>query len=367
MNGLLRIFKPTSRDSISHMVKRYLHLFEAHDIDILQIPRLISQIRYEDLGSSKQLLTALTPMVIDATAELFGVRTEWLEGQDDRVYNLLWARKYPKRFLSQFASALAPGIPEPWFPLRVLTTSMDLDRQAPYSQLLTPVIVEVTGTVGDQTLYRCRVYGDYYDWTDSASRIELKALVLLAFRHTNTPIPLFKVTNEEMEAFTDGSAIPSIVWRRALLSNPSLEDFVLSFENSVVAKETDELPDVLSYLEAQGLSDFRFRAPDPAIPVESKHDITPEDVSVVSPAPEQKTSSGKRKIQKDQWSTIVSGAQAVWAQDPTVTYSAMIQRLKRMPHLKASALSESAIHKHIRTVAPPEVRGKPGRKSKQSI
>lgn len=348
------------------MVERFDYVFKAHNIDISQIPRLIPEIAYEDLESHKKLLASLTPSVIDTIAQLFGVRSEWLEGQDDRVYNLLWARKYPKRFLSQFALPLAPGIPKPWFPLRVLTTSMDLDRQAPYSQLLAPVIVEVTGTVGDDTLYRCRIYGDYYDWTDSASRIELKALILLAFRHTNTPVPLFKVTNEEMEALTDGSAIPSILWRRGLLSNPSLEDFVLSSDNSVVAKETDELPDVLSYIESQGLSDFRFRAPEPAMPVEPKHEMTSEDVSVGTQAPEQKAASGKRQIQKDQWANIVGGAQTIWARDPTVTYSAMIQELKQMPHLKASALSESAIHKHIRTVAPPEVRGKPGRKSKQS-
>jgi hypothetical protein len=365
MNGLLKIFKPLSKDSISRMVERYLHLFEAHDLDISKIPRLIPQIRYDALGSSKQLLTALTPMVIDATAQLFGVRPEWLEGQDGRVYNLLWARKYPKTFLSQFASALALGGQEHCFPLRVLTTSLDLDRQAPCSQLLVPVIVETTGTVGEDILYRCQVYGDYYDWTDSSSRIELKAVALLIHRHSPSPIPLFLVTPEEMERFTNGLAIPSLVWRRGLITNPSLEDFILSSAQSGVAKETDELPAVLSYLEAQGLSNFTFHVTFPSSQVEPERDKTAEDTRV-TPLPEQKSYLGKRQTQKDQWWDIVRAAQTVWAQEPTVTYSAMIQRLRRMPHLKASALSESAIHKHIRPVAPSEVRGKPGRKPKQS-
>lgn len=364
MDALRKLFKPKPRDSINLIAERFRHVFEAHDIDVSQIPRLIPQVRYEDLQSSERLLNALTPEVIDATAQLFGVRIEWLQGQDDRVYELLWARKYPKTFLSQFAQALASGNQDTWFPLRVLTTSMDLDRQARFQQYLVPVIVETTGAVGEDFLHRCHVYGDYYDWTDSASRIELKALSLLAYRHLNKPIPLFKVTPEEMERFTDGLAIPSVVWRSSPITNPSLEDFILSSEQSRVAKETDELPDVRSYLEAQGLSDFTFKTPPPPSPYEPKEATAPQEAPVVTPASEKKSSLGKRQAQKVQWAAIVSAAQVIWAEEPTATYVVVIRRLKRMPLLKASALSDSAIQKHLRPIAPPEVRGKPGRKSK---
>ena len=366
MDALRKLFKPRSKESINRMAERFQHVFEAHNIDASQIPRLIPQIKYEDLESPKQLLAALTPKVIDATAQLFGVRPEWLEGQDDRVYNLLWARKYPKTFLMQFALALAPGTQEPWFPLRILTTAMDLDRQAPFSQLLVPVIVETTGSVGEDVLYRCQVYGDYYDWTDSSSRIELKALALLVHRHLKTSIPLFRVTPDEMEHITEGVVIPSVVWRRGIITNPSLEDFILSLQQSVVAKETDELPAVLSYLDAQGLSDFKFETPHPSIPDKPEDEATSEDVPVPTLASGKKSTPGKREVQKEQWAAIVGAAQALWAQEPKVTYTAMIFRLQRMTHLKASALGESAIRKHIRDVASSEVRGKPGRKSKQS-
>lgn len=366
MQALRKLFNPQSKDLTDLIVKRFQLVFEAHNINVSQIPRLIPQIKYQDLESAQQLLAALTPKIIDATAELFGVRAEWLEGQDNRVYNPLSARKYPKIFLSQFAAALGKSSQKSWFPLRFLTTSMSLDRQAPFSQLLVPVIVETTKTVGEDILYRCRVFGDQYNWTDLSTRIELKAIALLVFRHTNTPIPLYLVTPDELEQITSGKVIPSIVWRSSFITTPSLEDYVLNFKASAVAKEIDELPAVLSYLDAQGLQNFKFIASDSLNLDNAEEKFIPVDEPTLTPAQEKKFSPGKREVQKDQWASIVGASQAIWAQEPRVTYSAMISRLQRMPHLKANALSESAIHKHIRTVAPPEVRGKPGRKSKQS-
>lgn len=366
MDALRRLFKPQSRGAINLMVERFLFVFEAHDIDVSQIPRLVPQLRYEDLESPKQLLAALTPAVIDATAQLFGVRSQWLEGLDDLVYYPFWTRKNPKAFLSLFASASVLGDRTHEFPLRVLATSMDIGLPGTIPQLLLPVIVETVGVAGDDPVHRCHVSGTYYNWADPASRIELKALAWLVYRGLKTPVPLFQVTLDELENFAGGLAIPSVVWRRGLVTDPSLEDYILSLQQSAVAKETDELPAVLSYLDEQGLSDFRFETPNSPILDVPAEETTSKDAPFATPAPDKKPSAGKRQNQKDQWAAIVGAAQAAWAYEPTVTYTAMIGRLQRMPHLKASALGDSAIRKHIRDVAPPGVRDKPGRRSKQS-
>lgn len=348
------------------MAERFLHVFEANKIEASHIPRLIPQIRYDDLESPSKLLPALTPAVIDAAAKLFGVRSQWLEGVDETVYESFWGTRNPRAFLSHFAHAFALDNPEVWFPLRILTTSMRLDRQSPTEQLLLPVIVEVLTRLDDSPIYRCRTCSTYFDWTDPKSRMELKAIALLVYRRLKTPIPLIQVTPEEMERLTDGVVIPAIVLHKVVTTNPSLEDYVVTSEQSRVAKETDELPAVLSYLEAEGLDDSVFATASPISPDVPEKEAAPKDLPDVVPAAEKKPSSGKRQTQKDQWAAIVGAAQAIWAQDPTVTYTAMIQRLQRMPHLKASALGESAIRKHIRAVAPPEVRGKPGRKPQKS-
>ena len=105
---------------------------------------------------------------------------------------------------------------------------MRLDRQSPTEQLLFPVIVEPLKLIGDEQTYRCRTCSTYFDWTDPKSRLELKAIALLVYRHLKTPIPLIQVTPDEMEQFTNGVTIPAVVLRKGVITNPSLEDFVLT-------------------------------------------------------------------------------------------------------------------------------------------
>lgn len=52
---------------------------------------------------------------------------------------------------------------------------------------------------------------------------------------------------------------------------------------------------------------------------------------------------GKRKAQEASWGAIVTAAKTIWAKPPYLTYAEMIQQLKSMPHLKAAALSNSAM------------------------
>ncbi len=281
-----------------------------------------------------------------------------------------WERGNPKHLLTRLA--VAAGTLNAWnglgrFPMRVLTTSMALTPDSSDRQWLLPVIVEPVSDSEDSPAYRCQVCGDYYDWTDSQSRIELKAITWLAWHRLRITVPLFRVSQDEFDRIRGGMAVPTIVLRSGLIAEPSLEDFIQTPEESRVAKEADELPAVLGYLDAEGLRDFAFDAPAVALtPVE-------EAAAPQSPAampeheePQRRSAPGKREVQRAQWAAIVGAAQAMWSQDRTVDFAEMIRRLKSMPHLKANALSDSAIHKHIRVVAPPEVLGKPGRKPTKS-
>jgi hypothetical protein len=352
---------------------RLTRLFAAHDIRANQIPRLLPSIQYEDLESPKTLLPAITPAVIDATAQLFGMRGAWLEGLDDTIYDVHWARRTPERLLSRLGDAIAAkGRERNRFPLRVLTTSMNLDREGQHQQWLVPVIVETVDELGDTLVYRCHVFGNVYDWTLEAARLELKAVTWLVWDQLRTPVPLYQVTPKELEQVSMGQAIPSVLWRRGPISEPSLEDFVLPPEKSRQAKEIDELAKLRAYLDAGRLRECRLEAPSllnrTATPEADATRVT-EDAAPASPEKSTQrapTAPGKRQTHQASWDAIVTAAQTIWAKPPYLSYADMIQRLKSMPHLKATALSSSAIHKHLRAIAPPEVRGKPGRKPKQS-
>lgn len=162
------------RKSANVIAERLTKVFAEHDIPPSQIPRLLPSIQYKDLHSEKTLLTAITPTVIDSVANLFVIRSAWLEGVDDLIYHVHGARGNLKELLSCLGDAIACKCRH--FPLRVLTTSMSLDKQGKHLQLLLPVIVETVNGLGENFVHRCHVFGTRYDWAYEAHRIELKAI-----------------------------------------------------------------------------------------------------------------------------------------------------------------------------------------------
>ena len=350
---------------------RLTSVFEAHNIEANQIPRLLPSIQYKDLNSPKSLLAAITPEVVDATAQMFGIRREWLEGLDDLVYQVNWARGDPRTVLSHLAAGIAArGKARSWFPLRILTTSMKLERASRHQQWLLPVIVETVEELGETLVYRCHVFGNVYDWTSERTRMELKAISWVVHHQLNKPVPLIQVTPRELEQISMGQAVPSALWRNGLISEPSLEDFVLPQAQTMQAKETDELAKLEAYLGASGLKEFRIESPSlidrTAIP-EAEATREAEGATLASPekSPQRvRLTGGKRQTQQASWDSILEAARTLWAEDKTLSIADVIRRVKAMSHLKAGALSDSAIHKRLRAVAPPTVLGKPGRKPK---
>lgn len=63
------------------VAKRFIQVFYDHGVEPAQVPRLIPHVKLDDLNSEKALLAALTPEVLDQVARLFGIRSQWLEGQ----------------------------------------------------------------------------------------------------------------------------------------------------------------------------------------------------------------------------------------------------------------------------------------------
>ena len=78
--------------------QRFRQAFHDHGVEAAQIPRLLPQVKLDDLKSDETLLAVLTPEVLDQAAHLFGIRTEWLEGVDDNIYEYLHCYKQPELF-----------------------------------------------------------------------------------------------------------------------------------------------------------------------------------------------------------------------------------------------------------------------------
>lgn len=353
-------------NSVSNIPLRFFQVFLDHGVEESQIPRLLPQLKLDDLQSTKKLLAALTPELLDQTAQLFGVRLQWLEGVDEKIYEYKSCYKHPKRLLEHLASLSVFSEDDRHnFPLRVLTTTNHLDYGDQRKQLLVPVLVEKIAELGDEDIYRYYVYRDGFDWSYAPGRIQLKAMTHIVFK-AFSPVPLFVISSSEMQSILNGEVIPRKYLDGCLVTNPSLEDYSLD-ETSLVAKEVDEFPAVMKYIQEHGFQDFSFDKPDDlqssVAPFESPTAATSKTLEVTVTSKK----SGKRaQAEVEIWEPVRNAARALWAENDQLRIAEVSRRLKNMPTFKASAFTVSAIHKQIAGVAPAHIRGKPGRKPKES-
>lgn len=118
------------------------------------------------------------PELLDTVAKLFGIRSQWLEACDDRIYDYLATYKEPRLLLDHLRDLWQQ--PE-WrntvgTPLRILTTAKRLDYRDDQRHELAPVLLERVADLGDETIYRYHIYQDGFSWDHPPPRIELKAL-----------------------------------------------------------------------------------------------------------------------------------------------------------------------------------------------
>lgn len=362
---LRHLFGKPQRDTVGNVVGRFLQAFQDHGVEASQIPRLLPQLKLDDLQSPAKLLAALTPEILDTTAQLFGIRSQWLEGVEDEIYDGLWTYKQPGRLLEHLALLCTTDDQRLYCPLRVLTTTRKLDRNDPGQQFLAPILIEKVAEIGEEEIYRYHVYRDGFDWGYWPTRIELKVIARLVYQRLRIGVPLYEVTPKQMDDILECRVIPRRYLKGSLLTTPSLEDFALSNEESRIAKEVEELPDVLRYIEDNNLQTFSFVRNNVPTTAQEPEPAASPDSFAPSETQEPPRKRGKRKVQTENWEAIQAAAIAFWALDK-LPIADMIRRLKRIPALKASAFSDSAIRKHICDLAPESVRGKPGRKPKQS-
>ena len=251
-------------------------------------------------------------------------------------------------------------------PLAILTDDATPDRLSGRVQRLVPIIIEPSGTELDGPVYRCQVFGGYMDWRNDDQRLGLKAVAWLVWHRLRKIVPIYQVSASELDDVMSGMAVPSVVFQRSILTNPSLEDYVMTPASNGVAKESEELADILAFLESSGLP-ARWDAAFAPKPPETDAAAGPADID---PGPNEtpppaKPRGGKREASDEIKNDLRAAACGIWATQPTATIAAVVRQLKSIPNLKGSAMSESAIHKTISSVAPAGA-SKPGRRPKKS-
>jgi hypothetical protein len=245
LNEFWRRFRARN-DLRSRAARRFVQVFEDHGVQPTQIPRFLPEITLAQLDPNS-LLDVISGTVLARTAELFGIRREWIEGVGEIIYPHRFCYKAPSSFFEELSSLhLEPSS----VPVRALFSGESVEGQA---QPLALILAEHVDEIGDEEIFRYRIFSDAWDWSHSHSRIQLKAMARVVNLELHKPVPLYQVSSKILIEIRDGKRVPRAALQGCLVTDPSLEDFGLSAEESAVAKETDELPAVLNYIRKHRL------------------------------------------------------------------------------------------------------------------
>lgn len=236
-------------DPVGIVAQRFIQIFRDHGVSPAQIPRFIPEITLEKLVDSNSLLSALTPGVLDKTAELFQIRREWLDGMGGKIYKGNWCYKHPEVFFDDIAKL---NMDATLWPVIAFCKDDKLNYRKNREQPLVLATVERIATIGDREIDRYHIYGDGWIWNYFKCRIQIKAMLRVLHELHGTVVPLFPVGAKLLKEIEAGWRVPRHFYMRRS-RRAFLEDFSMSSGESHVAKETEELPLVERYIRAYNL------------------------------------------------------------------------------------------------------------------
>jgi len=223
---------------------RFLKVFHDHGVKITQIQRLIPEATLDKVTDPMALLTALTNDVLNRTAELFGIQRAWLDGVDECMYPSRKAYQNPPVFFELFASLAPCSAGES---LRAYCTAPALDYRDSRRQPIVIVFAEKIADWDDgNELIRFRPLTEEWYWDYPKSRLQLKAMLrALHDRISMVVVPLYRVSAKTLSELSAGKMVPPSVPHS---HDVSLEDYVMTPQESKVSKESEELDAVMSLM-----------------------------------------------------------------------------------------------------------------------
>jgi len=132
------------------VAERFVKLFEAHGVYRNQIPEFFGHgLTVADVQTENNLLTTLTPSLLQNTADLFQINTEWLSHGQGDIFESHHFYKHPTEFGSYIDKLRSSG-DEKEIGGFVLTVK----PSKKYEEDTLILLKESVGRIGDRTIYR---------------------------------------------------------------------------------------------------------------------------------------------------------------------------------------------------------------------
>jgi hypothetical protein len=247
--------------SVAALLNRVRQVFSEQGLTPAHLTRFFTlmnapfDFRLDHYRTDAALLAWLDDAKLNWIAQVFGIRREWLDGEDEHVHEQWFFDKNPRLFWEVARPKGPTGVsvmPEAFF-LRWGTGGEWAKGQSAVFVVLAIPLCQISAEL---TIYRYVSDFTPYPWDYPRSHIQLRAWARLLYGPGGYIIhgrEMTYKTGEKLESnaqflrkvINDGSLVRRLDWHP--------DDFALSVEESAVAKEAGTLPQVLAFLSSHGL------------------------------------------------------------------------------------------------------------------
>ena len=253
--------RESSIPSVAALLSRVRQVFSAQGLRPGHLARFFAlmnapfDFRLDHYSTDAALLAWLDDAKLDWIGQLFGIRREWLDGEDEQIYQRWQFDKNPRLFWEVArpeSTADTGAMPEAYF-IRWGTGS---EWAKGHSGVFVVLAIPLCQISPELTLYRYVSDFTPYPWDYPRTRIQLRAWVRLLYGQGG-----YIIHGREMSYETGEKLESNSQFLRSFVNDASLirrldwhpDDFALSRAESAVAKEADTLPHVLQFLASHGL------------------------------------------------------------------------------------------------------------------
>ena len=184
-------------------VRRFVELFEDHDIARTQIPRFLKDfgisLSLSDINTDEALLHKMDEPLMDKVCEIFAIRREWLDGVESQIYPCHDFYKYPEKF-SEFIKELSDKNPN-----AQLGGILIAPKEIGFGNDALILIKEMIGTIGDKPIYRYHLCNNWY-FAYWKARAYLTACIAIAWKQ-HVSLRGNYLPHKEIERFSNGEEL----------------------------------------------------------------------------------------------------------------------------------------------------------------
>lgn len=187
--------------------RRFKQLFNLHGIEESEIPEIkgFEDISLYDLNSNDRLLQKLTPDYLHKTADLFGVRIEWLRSGEPTLYqHRNWYKSALPNFFEDLKEIDFESIYAPFF---IVTTTPKLDVNSPEYQPFILVLRKHLSELGDKDLFKY-YFESVWDWHHPPCRLQAKGIATQYYKLTGRLIDIYQANKETFHKIKEGYIPP---------------------------------------------------------------------------------------------------------------------------------------------------------------